>query len=414
MVDFALIQNFLIALALGALVGLEREYARYRRKAQSYAGIRTYPLIALFGALAAYLGATISPWILLISLFLMGGIIVVAYFAVNEQVHKYVGATSEMAGFITFFLGVLVYYNEVVLATTLAVIMTIILYARSVLHNFARKMEKKELVDTLKFAVIAFVILPFLPDRNYGPFGFFNPHQIWLMVVFISAISFAGYLTLKWLGEKGITLAGLLGGVASSTATTLSFSERSKKEKSIFVALALGVILANLAMFVRLLVLVFAINSSLFWKILPATMVMVLLTSIFSYFLWKKAKKVKAKVRLSSPLKVGPALKFAAFYAIIVGLTKIAHVYFSARGIYLLSFFSGFADVDPIAISLAQLANSTIALKVAQDGILIAMLTNILAKGGIAYWLGGKEFGRIVLSFFLILTLIGIALLYFL
>ncbi len=413
MVDFALIQNFLIALALGALVGLEREYARYRRKAQSYAGIRTYPLIALFGALAAYLGATISPWILLISLFLMGGIIVVAYFAVNEQVHKYVGATSEMAGFITFFLGVLVYYNEVVLATTLAVIMTIILYARSVLHNFARKMEKKELVDTLKFAVIAFVILPFLPDKSYGPFGFFNPHQIWLMVVFISAISFAGYLTLKWLGEKGITLAGLLGGVASSTATTLSFSERSKKEKSIFVALALGVILANLAMFIRLLVLVFVINASVFWKILPATIVMVLLTTIFSYFLWKKAKKVKAKVRLSSPLKVAPALKFAAFYAVIVGLTKIAHVYFSARGIYVLSFFSGFADVDPIAISLAQLANTTIALKIARDGILIAMLTNILAKGGIAYWFGGKEFGKIVLSFFMVLTLVGMALLYF-
>ena len=414
MVDFALIQNFLIALALGALVGLELEYARYRRKAQSYAGIRTYPLIALFGAMAAYLGATISPWILLISLFLMGGIIVVAYFAVNEQVHKYVGATSEMAGFITFFLGVLVYYNEVVLATTLAVIMTIILYARSVLHNFARKMEKKELVDTLKFAVIAFVILPFLPDKSYGPFGFFNPHQVWLFVVFISAISFAGYLTLKWLGEKGVTLAGLLGGVASSTATTLIFSERSKKEKKIFQSLALGVILANLAMFGRVLVLAFAVNTSIFWELLPSAAILIVLTGIFSYFLWKRAKKVKARVHLSSPLRLGPALKFGAFFAVIIALTKIASVYFSARGIYLVSFFSGFADVDAITLSLAQLAKGTITSKVAENGILIGMLTNILAKGGIAYWLGGKQFGRIVLSFFLVLVLIGIILLYFL
>ncbi len=414
MVDFALIQNFLIALALGALVGLEREYARYRRKAQSYAGIRTYPLIALFGALAAYLGVIISPWILFISLFLVGGIIIIAYFAVNEKVHKYVGATSEIAGFLTFFMGVLAYYNEILLATTLAVIMTIILYARSILHNFARKMKKKELVDTLKFAVIAFVILPFLPDKGYGPFAIFNPHQVWLMVVFISAISFAGYITLKWLGEKGITLAGLLGGIASSTATTLSFSERSRKEKKIFRALALGVILANLAMFVRVLVLVFAINASIFWEILPSVLILIMLTSIFSYFLWKKAKKVKAKVHLSSPLRLGPALKFGAFFAVIVMLTKIANVYFSSRGIYLVSFFSGFADVDAVVLSLAQLVDTTITLKVAHDGILIGILTNILAKGGIAYWLGGKEFGKIVLSFFLVLTVIGMVLLYFL
>ncbi len=412
MADVFIIQSLAVALALGALIGLEREYARYRGKGQSYAGIRTYPLISLFGTLSAYLGDILSPWILIVGMILVGGIILIAYFSINERVHKYVGATSEIAGFITFFIGVLVYYDQILLATVLAIAMTIILYARSVLHNFARKMEKKELADTLKFAVIAFVILPFLPNKGYGPYELFNPYEVWLMVVFISAISFIGYITLKWFGGKGITLAGLLGGVASSTATTLSFAERSKKESTFFRALSLGVILANMAMFGRVLVFVFFVNRSVFLKLLPSMIILILLTLLFSYFLWKKAKNIQSNVKLSSPFTLWPALKFGLLFAAIVALTKIANVYFSTRGIYLVSFFSGFVDVDPITLSLAQLAKTTITERVAHDGILIGVLTNILAKGGIAYWFGGKEFGKIVLSFFLILTVIGIGLLY--
>ncbi|MBI4151480.1 DUF4010 domain-containing protein [Candidatus Woesearchaeota archaeon] len=414
MAELVLIQRFLVALALGALIGLEREYAHYRGKGQSYAGIRTYPLIALFGALSAFLSDLISPWILLIGMILVGGVILIAYFTINERVHRYVGATSEVAGFITFFIGVLVHYEQVLLATVLAIVMTLILYARSILHNFARRMEKKELADTLKFAVIAFVILPFLPDEWFGPFQLFNPYVVWLMVVLISGVSFAGYIALKWFGEKGVSLAGFLGGLASSTATTLSFAERSQKEKTIFRALSLGVILANLAMFGRLLALAFVVNGDVFWKILPSISILGVIVVGFSYYLWKKTKKIKAKIRLASPFTLWPALKFAALFAAIVALTKIVNVYFSTRGIYLVSFFSGFVDIDPVALSLAQLAKTTISVDVAHDGILIAMLTNILAKGGIAYWFGGREFGKLVLQFFLVLTLIGTVLLYFL
>lgn len=414
MADFVLIQQFLISLALGALIGLEREYAHYRGKGQSYAGIRTYPLIALFGSLSAYLGESISPWLLVVGMLLVGGMILIAYFTINERVHKYVGATSEVAGFITFFIGILVYHDQVLLATIITITMTIILYARSILHNFARKMEKKELADTLKFVVIAFVILPFLPDTWYGPHAIFNPYLVWLMVVFISGISFTGYIMLKWFGEKGIVLAGFLGGIASSTATTLSFAERSRKEKKVFRALALGVILANVGMFGRIAVLLLAVNRPVFWKLFPVIAALVVITLVFSYYLWKKANKVNSKVKLASPFTLWPALKFGAFFAAIVVLTKLANVYFSTRGIYLVSFFSGFVDIDPVVLSLAQLAKTTISEKVAQNGILIGMLTNILAKGGIAYWLGGRDFGKIVLSFSLILTIVGIGLLYLL
>ena len=144
MVEMAVIQNFIIALALGALIGLEREYARIRKRGHDYAGIRTFPLISLFGALAAYFGETIDIWIFIVSILLVGIVIGIAYFKIIGKDRKHVGATSEMAGFLTFFMGALAYYGEINLAVTLAIIMTIILYSRSMLHNFAKHIQKKE------------------------------------------------------------------------------------------------------------------------------------------------------------------------------------------------------------------------------------------------------------------------------
>lgn len=414
MVEWVLIERMFIALALGALVGVEREYARYKNRGHNYAGIRTYPLIALFGALAGYFGDIISIWLLIASVVLMGALIIAAYFAFAEHSHEYTGATSEVAGFLTFFIGILSYYNEATLAVVLAVIMTIILYARSILHNFAKKLRKNELSSTLKFAVMAFIILPFLPDKGYGPYEIFNPHTIWLMVVFISGISFVGYIVMKWFGEKAVPITGMLGGLASSTATTTSFAERSSKEKKIYIALAVGVILANSVMFSRVLLEVFVINRDLFWTMILPLALLEIIASIFCYFLWKKAKKVSAKLELESPFTIIPALKFALFFALILGLVKISQEFFSAQGIYVVSFFSGFADVDAITLSLAQLAKTTLDVGTARTGILVAVLTNVAVKGGIAFWMGGKEFGRIVLGFFSVLIALGIVLLWLL
>ena len=280
------------------------------------------------------------------------------------------------------------------------------------LHNFAKKIKKEELSDTLKFAVVAFIILPFLPNQGYGPLEMFNPYIIWLMVVFISGISFAGYILMKWFGEKGITLAGILGGLVSSTAVTTSFAERSKKEKKIYGALVLGVILANGIMFIRILIEVFVLNRELFYQMLIPLLSLALLTAIFSYFIWEKAKKVKGKVELKSPFTIGPALKFGVFFAVILALVKVADVYLSSKGVYLVSFISGFADVDAITVSLSQLAKTSLSLDTARNGIIVAALTNVAVKGGIAYWFGGKKFGKIVLSLFAALIVVGAVLLF--
>ncbi|MBT3814432.1 MgtC/SapB family protein [Candidatus Woesearchaeota archaeon] len=411
--ELAILQNFLIALALGALVGLEREYARYRKRGNDYAGIRTFPLIALFGALSAYLGELISPMILIVGIVLTGILIIFAYYNIAGHSRHHSGATSEVAGFLVFFLGVLSYYGEVTLAIVLAVIITIILYARSMLHHFAKKIKPLEMADTLKFAVIAFVILPLLPNQGYGPLEMFNPYVIWLMVVFISGIGFAGYVLMKWFGERGITIAGILGGLVSSTAVTSSFAVRSKKETKIYRTLVLGVILANTIMFVRILIEVFVINKELLWELILPISILIVICAIFSYLLWRKAKEAKGKVHLSSPFTLGPALKFGVFFAVILALVKVADVYLSSKGVYLVSFISGFADVDAITVSLSQLSKTSLSLDIARNGILLAALTNVGVKGGIAYIFGDrKKFGKIILAFYVVLILLGLGLMW--
>jgi uncharacterized membrane protein (DUF4010 family) len=344
---------------------------------------------------------------------LTGILIIFAYYNIAGHSRHHSGATSEVAGFLVFFLGVLSYYGEVTLAIVLAVIITIILYARSMLHHFAKKIKPLEMADTLKFAVIAFVILPLLPNQGYGPLEMFNPYVIWLMVVFISGIGFAGYVLMKWFGERGITIAGILGGLVSSTAVTSSFAVRSKKETKIYRTLVLGVILANTIMFVRILIEVFVINKELLWELILPISILIVICAIFSYLLWRKAKEAKGKVHLSSPFTLGPALKFGVFFAVILALVKVADVYLSSKGVYLVSFISGFADVDAITVSLSQLSKTSLSLDIARNGILLAALTNVGVKGGIAYIFGDrKKFGKIILAFYVVLILLGLGLMW--
>jgi uncharacterized membrane protein (DUF4010 family) len=414
MLDYTLAINFIIALALGALVGLEREYARYKKKARDFAGIRTFPMIALFGAISAYLSIHYSLWIFVVAFLIMGAFVIAAYYTIAGKLSYHMGATSEIAALITFLVGALAIYGEVTLASIVTVVITTILYLKAALHQFAKKIKTSEIQDTLKFAIIAIVILPLLPNQGFGPHEIFNPFVIWLMVVFISGISFVGYIFMKWFGEKGISIAGILGGLVSSTAVTTSFAQRSKKEKKIYQALVLGVILANAIMFIRILIEVFVINQELFPKLLIPMLTLAVICAIFSFFLYEKSKNVKGKIDLGSPFTLGPALKFGVFFAVILALVKLADVYLSTKGVYIVSVISGFADVDAITVSLSQLAKTSLDHVTARNGIVIAALTNVAVKGGIAFWFGGKKFGRIILSFYSALIVVGIVTIVFL
>ncbi len=412
MTELAIIGDFVLALALGALIGLEREYARYKKHAHDYAGIRTFPLIALFGALSAFLGDILNPWILVVSILLMGVLIIVSYFVLSRK--KYSGATSEVAGFLTFFLGILAYFGEIKLAVLLAVIITVILYSRTMLHHFAARLKTEEMRSTLIFAVIAFVVLPFLPNKGYGPHELFNPFLTWLMVVLISGISFVGYILMKWFGTKGIGFTGILGGLASSTAVTLSFSQRSKQHENLYKVLALGVILAIGVMFFRVLLEVLLVNQQFFVYLFLPMLLLASATGLFSYFVWKQAKHISETIKLSSPFALKPALTFAGIFALVLAFLKLANIYLSSNGVYLVSFFSGLANVDAITLSLSQLAGTSMTYETARQGIILGVLGSIITKGSIAYFLGEKKFRRIIIGFFALLVALGGALLFIL
>ncbi len=415
-IEWIVFQNFLIALALGTLIGLEREYARYKKHGHDYAGIRTFPLICLFGALSAYFAQIISVWILIISLILMGIMITLAYIKISKNKFGQVGLTSEIAGFITFLIGVLCSFQQILIAVSLSVIMTIILYYKAGMHHLAQKMTQREMTDTLKFALIGLVILPLLPNKGYGPYEIFNPYIIWLMVVFVSGISFIGYILIKWLGERGIILTGILGGLASSTATTTNFAQRSKKEFNITYALVLGVVLANSIMFFRLLLETFVLNRKLFWEVITPILILSIITIIFAFFIWfktHKSRSTETRLEIPSPLSLTPALKFGLLFALILALTRLSDIYLSSKGIYLISFISGFVNLDAITISLSQLAKENITLATAKNGLLLAAITNIAVKGGIAYIFGSKRFKKHILTFTLIMVLSGIIMILF-
>jgi len=408
MENLLLLRNLLIALALGAFIGLEREYARYKKRGHDYAGIRTFPLIALFGALAAFFSDLVSPWIFFISILLMGVLILLAYVFSNKGKLPHIGATSEVAGFLTFFIGALSYYGEILLAIILTIAITIILYARSLLHQLAEHIQPKEMASVIKFLVITFIILPLLPNRWYGPYDIINPYLIWLMVVLISGIGFVGYIALKWFGEKALSVTGVLGGLASSTAVTMQFARRSKKEAALSRALATGVILANGVMFLRVLLVTAVVNLALFWSLFLPLAGLILLTAIFGYVLLQKMKKNNGKMQLQSPLTLKPAIQFALLFAGILALVKIASVFFAAKGIYVLSFLAGSVELDAIVLSLSQLAKNGILQETAQKGVLLAVVGQLLVKSSLAYGLGGKAFRKLVVSSFALMAALGI------
>lgn len=238
-----IVLKFLIALAIGALIGIERERKQVNKN--EFAGIRTFILIALFGILSAYINEIYSNFLVISFLGLM--VLVCLSYMVSTRKTGDIGITTEVVALLTFILGALCYTDEGIrIAPIFAIIITALLAAKSYIHKFVRKISEKEMINTLKFLIIAFVILPLLPDQTMGPLDVFNPYQIWLVVVFISAISYAGYILMKLIGaERGLGLTGIVGGLVSSTAVTTAMASRVKESEFIIRAAVFAVIIAS-------------------------------------------------------------------------------------------------------------------------------------------------------------------------
>lgn len=412
-----------LALVAGLLIGLEREQSapdEEKQPSSFIGGVRTHPLFALLGALSMLLARQIGIGVSLLVLFGILAFLVVAYLDdVKRGIDR--GLTSEAAFLLSFLLGALslservfsTFKEKVIVVASVAVVATLLLSSKSFLHTFVQKTSKEDVIATVKFLIVAVVVLPLLPNETFGPLDVLNPFKIGLMVVLIAGISFVGYISIRLLGaRRGIGLTGLVGGLASSTAVTLSFSDRAKKVPALAGSCALAVVLASSIMFGRVLIEVGVVNPALLQDLAIPTGAMTLtglLASAFFFFRSRRQSKDGTEVRFSNPFELSSAIKFAFLFAVVLLISKAATTYFGSSVIYLTGLLAGLTDVDPITLSMAGLAGDQVTFEVASTTIFLGMASNTLSKAGMAILIGGWAFGRSVLLAFLAILASGAA-----
>ncbi|MCC6706812.1 MAG: MgtC/SapB family protein [Gammaproteobacteria bacterium] len=403
--SITLFYRFGSALLLGMLVGLQREYASKRssdERRELFAGTRTYALFAVLGCTAALISTVANaPLVVPAVLLVMGVIIAISYRHSVSRGH--LGMTSEVAAFITLFAGALCMWGELRFAAALAVTTTVLLALKLHTRSLASRLTDEDVRATLTFAVLTLVILPVLPRHGFGPapFDVLVPHKIWLMVVLISGLSFCGYVMIQVIGpQRGVTLTGLLGGLASSTAVTLSFAARSHTAEGLARPFALAILLAWTMMFVRVLVEVTIINRPLLAQLaLPLGAATAVSLVYCAYLYFSAAQDTSPDTEeFENPFELAPALGFGALYMLILLVANSARLYFGDAGLYASSIAAGLADVDAITLSMAHLSRAPdgLAADSAARAIVLAAAANTLVKAGIVLSTGAPALKRVI------------------
>ncbi len=385
-----------VALAIGLLIGVERGWqGRKEEEGQRIAGVRTYGLIGLLGGISALLAEHVGTLLMGFIFVGLAGVLTTVY-VINLSSRHDVGITSLIAGLLTFVFGALAVAHHVTIAASAAVVTTLLLGYKPVLHRWVRALEGSELRAGIKLLLISVVLLPVLPNRGYGPWQALNPYVIWWMVVLIAAISFVGYFSIKIGGaRKGAVFTGLFGGLASSTALTLHFSRLCRREQAMAPVLSAGILLACGTMYPRMLLVAALINP----RLLQAMLVPVIIMSLAAYLpalyysLRLRHKNLNAETAVHNPLDLKTALGFGALLAVIMLLGKALKTWFGDAGVLVLAAASGVADVDAINLSLSRMSHVDLDIRIAVAGIVIAAVVNTMVKSGMAAVIGGRETG---------------------
>jgi len=387
MIDGSVLRALLEALGIGFLIGVEREKDK---GPHSPAGLRSFMLIALLGALAGLIG---NQLLAAIGLLALAAVLAVGYFQSGHA-----GVTSIVSAFVTYLLGYMTSSHEII-TIMVAIITATALAAKKPLHEFATQtISENEFYDTLKFLAIIFIIYPILPDQGYGPYSFFNPRSVWLFVILVSSISYIGYFLTKFLGtERGAILTAIVGGLASTTAATLSFARRSRENPADSRTNAVAAIAANTVQFPRLWMILYAISPAIAMSATAPMAAGLAGGAAATLFLYRRHAPPPTgepqKVRLQNPFSLRPALVFGIYYAAIVLAIRAASAHLGSEGLYLTSLVGGSFDVDAIAVSMAHMFNrSGIDAGMAVTAILLAVLGNGIVKLMIAGWSGTRSY----------------------
>ncbi|BBI99342.1 hypothetical protein FGKAn22_10350 [Ferrigenium kumadai] len=395
--------QFLTSFAIGLLIGLERE-----RNPSAKAGLRTFTLVAIFGTLCALLASKAgSPWILIAGLVAVAGMIVAAYINAPPDPTE-PGTTTVIALLMSYGLGAMIWYDLAKLAVMLAIGITALLYFKPELRGISQRLTRRDLVAVLQFSVLTFIVLPILPDENFGPYNAFNPYQAWLMVVLISGISLAGYAALQLIGTRyGAPLLGFLGGLVSSTATTMIYAKHSKSDQAMLNLAASVIVIASMVVLLRLLV----VSSVVAYGSLPGLIAVfaggLLAGLAVAIYHWRQLRK---GTELYVPATANPAELHAAFgfgllYVVVLFVSAWMADIAGSQGLYAVALVSGLTDVDAITLSSLRLFNlGQLSEQQTVIAIVIAFLSNLAFKFGMVVFIGGWNLARQVAVGFAAIT----------
>jgi uncharacterized membrane protein (DUF4010 family) len=367
-----------LALALGFLVGLERESTKIEQGSIIFGGVRTYPIIGLLGFGCAWLQRSGVGFMLPVGLMVMGGLAAIAYATKTKAGHH--GFTSEASALLTFVVGAVALLADVWIAMAIAVVNTVLLSEKAELETYLDSFNKVEFLAVVKFILVTVIILPVLPNQEYTQFGL-NPTRIWQIVILVSSIGFVGYFLSKRFGNKvSLWLSGVVGGIVSSTATTVALGRIARKSPEHSGMALQASILASSMMYLRILVLILVINPAflpaMWWRLTLLFLVGVVLS--FRIRPSGESEEMAEFPNLHNPFEIRPSIVFALMFVVLMVVTKLIEQRLGSTGLFLLSAVVGFTDITPYILSLlhpsAQMARSVIL------ALMIAMMSNTTAK----------------------------------
>lgn len=400
-IDVVVIRNFLIALLIGALVGVEREKHKAAEHPASFGGLRTFILFAEAGAIGAWLSVQLdTPWPFIVAVLSVLVVVVSAYVMENRVRPDALGLTTEIAAITVCLLGGAVMYGYAEIAVALGIITSAVLAFKQPLHGLVQKLGTDDLYAGLKLLIATFIVLPLLPNQPVDPLQALNPYTLWLLVILISALSLVGYVAVRWLGAaRGAVVTGITGGLVSSTAISLSFARQSRVDTDPLAGdtLAAGILLAWTVMFARVVITIAIVYAPLVSAVLVPFVVMgVAAAALAGSFYWlgtRRTRPVEAsgEVPVKNPFSLTAATQFGLLFAVVLVIVKLTERYASAEGLYVVAAVAGLTDVDAITLSMADYARQGNALAVAATAIAVAALSNTVVKCGMVLVLGSRS-----------------------
>lgn len=391
-----LLSRLAVALAIGLLVGLERGWHSRgeQEDGKRAAGLRTFALSGLLGGMSGALASLTHPFVTGFCFLGYAGVFAMLHW-LEAKANNDLGGTTVIAGLLTFILGAYAVLGDLRIAAAATVAMTVILALREPLHRWLAALRWEEVRAVLILLAMTFLLLPILPDRPIDPWGSVNPAEIWLLAIMIAAISFGGYVAVRVLGDRlGIVMAAFTGGLASSTATTLTLARLAKDGHESERLLGGAILIAGVVMVVRVGVVASLLNPALMLPLLLplATLALVMGGTAGLLLLWKKGRS-QPQIRITNPLELGTTIKLAAMIAVVMFAAEVVQDSSGRTGLFAVSALSGLADVDAITISMARLGRDPISRDAAVQAIAIAVGVNTLTKAVMAGWAGGIRLG---------------------